>query len=308
MPLHRTLRLATCLAAAWLLHAGTAHAGYMLGGASNFAVLYTGTAANQLSTTNTTITGNVGIGDPNGNLAYLSASGPGTITGAVEYAASTVNANNSVSNTTITGGVTANNPAVQTALNALSTMSTTLGGETGTAQNITAGNSTQTITATSGHLDGSGNYVFAVSTVNLTNGGVLTINGSGLTAGQDVVFNITASNPNFDGAISLVGLTDDQVLFNIVGSGSTLTISSNGQTLNGDFLDYSGSIQMNHSTLDGRLFGGDSSNMQIVSGATIVAPPALVPEPSSLAVLGVGVIAFGVLRHRKQTLSGTRTA
>jgi hypothetical protein len=154
-------------------------------------------------------------------------------------------------------------------------------------QSITAGNGTLANTATSGHLDGSGNYVFAVSTVKLTNGGVLTINGTGLTVGQDVVSNIAANNPNFNGAISLIGLTDDQVLFNIIGSNSTLTISSNGQTLSGDFLDYSGNIQMNHSLLDGCLFGGSSQNMQAVSGATIVAPAATaVPEPSSLAVLG----------------------
>jgi hypothetical protein len=129
--------------------------------------------------------------------------------------------------------------------------------------------------------------VFAVSTVNLTNGGVLTINGTGLTVGQDVVFNIAANNPSFDGAISLIGLTDDQVLINIIGSNSTLAISSNDQTLSGDFLDYSGNIQMNHSLLDGCLFGGSSQNMQVVSGATIVAPAeTAVPEPSSLAVLG----------------------
>jgi hypothetical protein len=39
-------------------------------------------------------------------------------------------------------------------------------------------------------------------------------------------------------------------------------MASAGAILAGDFLDPLGTIQMNHAVLDGRLFGGDSSDMQ----------------------------------------------
>ncbi len=303
-----TLRLATCLTAAWLVHAGSAHATvYTLSntlssnGGTNFSVLDTGTAATALSITNATIQGFVGIGDPSGNNAYLSAT-TATIKGGVEYAASAINGSNSVTSSSIAWGVTANNSAVQSTLTALSTLSTTLGGESGAAQNITAGSSTQTITASTGTLDSSGNYVFTVSTVSLSNGGVLTINGSGLSASQDVVFNIAASAA-FDGAINLVGLNADQVLFNITGSGHTLTLNTNGaQAQTADFLDYSGAIDIQNDTLNGRVLGGDSSTMTIgAAGQTtsINTPGVKVPEPSSLALLGAGMLGLGALRRRK---------
>lgn len=310
MTCRSALRLATCLTAAWLIHAASAQAGTLSGtltadGATNFSVLDTGTGATALNITNATVTGFVGIGDPSGNNAYLSANGS-TVYGGVDYAASSINGSNSVTNSRITWGVSANVAAVQTTLTALSSLSTTLGGETGTAQNITAGTGTQTVTATSGTLDGSGNYVFTVSTVNLSNGGVLTINGTGLTAGQDVVFNIGAG-ASFGGAINLIGLTADQVLFNVTGSGHALTLNTNGaQTQTADFLDYSGAIDVQNDIVNGRIMGGDSSTFTIGAvgqTTTITGPGVKVPEPPSLAVLGFGVAAFAFLRRRKLTFA-----
>jgi hypothetical protein len=69
------------------------------------------------------------------------------------------------------------------------------------------------------------------------------------------------------------------------GSGNSLTISTNGATETGTFLDPNGMISMNHSVLNGRLFGGDTHDDQIVSGANISAP---VPEPSTLVLAGLG--------------------
>src|ERR1700719_4573142 len=106
-----------------------AHAGFMLGDAANFVILYEGNGNNnQLSTTNVTITGNIGIGDPNCSTAYLAASGgtPAAINGNILYAGA-VPTKNSIANTTFTGTVTGNNANVQADLNYLNSLSTTLG-------------------------------------------------------------------------------------------------------------------------------------------------------------------------------------
>ena len=131
------------------------------------------------------------------------------------------------------------------------------------------------------------------------------------TQGDNVVINILGSNinnPSFGGTLLLTGgLTADQVLFNIVGgsnltNGPTLTISTNGSTINADFLDPNGSVSENHSLVVGRIFGGDSSNMQIVSGAQINAPaPAATPEPSTVISALVGLAAVGVLKLRRRS-------
>ena len=160
--------------------------------------------------------------------------------------------------------------------------------------------SSQTINASSGILDGGGNRVFSTASVNLNNATTLTINGS---ASDYVVVNVTDNNPAFNGKIVLTGgITSDQVLFNMFGGnyvthtgGPTLTISANGQTTTGIFLDPNGGMQMNNTVLNGRFFGGDVQNQQIVSGASIFAP---IPEPASATVLILGA-ALGVLQIRR---------
>jgi hypothetical protein len=278
------------------------------GDATNFAVLYEGAGNNHLSTTNVTINGNIGIGAPSGTTtAQFSASGPGTINGGIQFAGAV---NESISNTTITGAITGNNANVQTDLNNLNSLSTTLGGEAGTSLSVNLNNlQSQTVNATSGILNGT-NYVFDVSSFTFNNGATLTINNNGV-AGDSVVFNF-ASNAQFGGTILLSGFTDDQVLFNFIGGsnlsgGPTLQINSNGAVVQGDFLDPNGPISVVHSVLDGRVFGGDSHDMQIVSGGTLNAPPASgpppppppIPEPASIALLGTALLAFSIFVKKR---------
>ena len=165
--------------------------------------------------------------------------------------------------------------------------------------------SSQTILASNGILDVDGNRVFDTTSVNLNNASTLTISGS---ASDYVVINVTDNNPAFNGQIVLTGgITSDHVLFNMFGGnyvthtgGPTLTISTNGQVTTGIFLDPNGSMQMNNSVLNGRFFGGDVQNQQIVSGASINAPPPI-PEPLSVVLWAELLAMVGIVSHRSRS-------
>ncbi len=299
--------------------------------AGNFAALFEGGGSgNTLNTNNTSINGQIGIG----GAGKFAASGPGTIssTGATNIqVASAVNSGQvTSSNTTYVqnagpGQTTSSTPVtvfgasnVTTDLTNLNSFSSTVGGFTGTSLTVNLNNNqSQTINASGGPAGTNGTItgnesVFTVSSFNFTNGATLTINGDGV---HNVILNFSRA-ASFGGTILLTGgLTSDQVLFNFTGGsnlsgGPALTVSTNGATETGIFLDPNGAMQINQSVLNGRFFGGDSTNMQIVSGVTLNAPGggtspdvASVPEPSSMAmVLGIGgLTALGYTWRRRRS-------
>ena len=308
------------LGAIFLLGYGgsVAHADFtpFLSDAVHFAVL--GQFSNDnTSFNNGTIIGDIGIGSPRsfsisngtvlGNIRFSGASStsgltpdpdPGSNPG--PFAAS--------GGGIVSGGVFANDSLATSALNQMNSYSQTVGAEAGTALTLT---SSQIVNASAGILDANGNRIFNTASVNLNNASTLAINGS---PSDFVVINVTDNNPAFNGAIILTGgITSDHVLYNMFGGnytthsgGPTLTVSTNGATTTGIFLDPNGGMQINHSELNGRFWGGDTANQQIVSGADINGPPGnAVPEPSevvalsamSLLVLG-GVFCF---RRRAKT-------
>ncbi len=290
--------LTICVAA---VPGSKAFATIQLGAAANFGVI-SDAGVPSLQINNGDITGNIGIANLSGQFQ---ASGPGTVTGNILFAGPV---NDSISNTTITGTITGNNSSVTSAINTLTSLSSTFAGEAGTSVAINLGNmGTQTINATSGTLDSSGNYVFNVSgALNLGNQAALTING---TASQNVVLNVANGLNTLQGSINLTGgITSDNVLINILGN-TSLKSSGNFNTdvINATLLDLGGTINMNEVTINGRVFGGDSSNMQLVSNFYLNAPTqhSNVPEPTSLiawcGLIGVGLIGFGWRRRERAT-------
>lgn len=287
--------------AAIALASPSAQAGYAA--PTTYGVLYTGDPHN-LDFANSNVVGNIGIANSGGFVG----SGFGTITGTVEFAAPNTGQYmpNSIS---VTGGATYGNATVQTDLNGLNSLSQTLGGEAGTALTLSAGGS---VNASSGILDSSGNEVFAATIGrSFVTGTTFTING---TSSQFVVVNIPSTGGlPFDGSIVLTGgITADQVLFNFDSGdyatntgGDTLTIENGLPTVDpataGLYLDPNGGIDIINSVVDGRIFGGDAVDLAITD-STINAPaPAAIPEPTSLALLGAGLMALGIIRRRHRT-------
>lgn len=292
------------VALALALLCSSAHAGFSLpGDSASYAVLYEGSGGHNLQINSSplngsTIFGNVGLGDENLGNPQAQLNNPAVITGNVNFAGPINYSGNAIVHGTTNGSVA----AVETDLNSLNSLSATLGAELGAALTISLSGTggSQTINAASGALDGTGNRVFNLTSMTFNNGNTLTINGDG--AGDFVVINVAVaniSNPHFAGAIDLTGgLTQDEVLFNFIGGnnvtltgGSTLQTSANNAFQHCTYLDPNGTINMNSVNVVGHVFGGDTSDMQIVSGATIT-----VPEPGSAMLTGFGLLGLALWR------------
>jgi hypothetical protein len=285
-----------------LVLATAAHASTVLplGAAANFAVLYEGTGGHNLGVTNDAISGNVGVG----GTGAVQFNGPGAINGVLDFSAANTGQFHNTNGSNIgPTSVTYSAPVVATALSDIASLSS---GVTGGA-NIAFTNAGETINESSGVLEtvlGVNVRVFNVTAYSANNASVLTIVGDG--SGAPVVFDFGFnSNVNLGGSVvfSGSGLTSgDQVLWNFQTTGKNISLTNNGETFRGVILAPSDAISLSNTNLYGRVLGGGSSDMQIVSGANVYAPiqPPGVPEPAAWALMLAGFGGIGALARARR--------
>src|SRR5262249_25642191 len=143
-------------------------------------------------------------------------------------------------------------------------------------------------------LNGVDYRVFTVTSYSENDGRLVTITGDG----HPVVFNFGfSSNVNLRGDVALNNIGEDQVLWNFTTTGKEINLNTNASSYHlplgyrGTILAPNDKISVVNSNLIGRVIGGNSSDMQIVSGDTIIAP---VPPLSNIATVSadnVGAIS-----------------
>jgi choice-of-anchor A domain-containing protein len=126
-----------------------------------------------------------------------------------------------------------------------------------------------------------GQYVFDLGGVNLGSGSTLALSAP---AGSTFVLNVGslllggAFNLSSAQIILTGGLTADDVLFNVLGSGGVNIASS---TVNGIVLALNRSVSVTGGAVNGELVGGSIS----LSGGSVNNPPPVVPEANTFLVL-----------------------
>jgi choice-of-anchor A domain-containing protein len=131
-----------------------------------------------------------------------------------------------------------------------------------------------------------GDYAFNLAGINLGSGSKLTLSAP---AGSTFVLNVQGGAFNLSSAQIILtgGLTADDVLFNVLGSGGVNIASS---TVNGIILALNRSVNVSGGTVAGEIVGGSIN----LSGGKVNNPPPVVPEANTALVLIplIGAILF----------------
>jgi hypothetical protein len=210
---------------------------------------------------------------------------------------------NTMTNVTLSGsGTVLNSNRVSTAITQMEQMSDFWSGVaathwTGTLTPVT--NLGRNGGTTSLGTVGAGIQVFSTNSISTNTG--LTISGN---ASDLIIVNVTTS-ASFSRAITLTGgITADQVLFNVLGTGNNaLNISANAATiLTADFFVRNSNYSLASATIHGRVLGGNGTDswggsLTLVAPADVPEPPS--PEPGTWAMMIGGFAAMVWWRYRK---------
>jgi hypothetical protein len=272
-------------------------AAFDLGLAANYAAI-SDPNVTSVNFNNSTYNGNIGIDNPNttanGNYVQFSS---GTVHGNFDFVAQK---QTQLGGGTVTGKIEGNVSAVGTAYTTIMNLSTMFAGETGQQLTTQTTINPGVVGQNPGIVDGSGNFVYMIDASDFLHHGTFAINAP---ANAYVVINVTGNgNVNINSDLLLTGgITPDHVFVNVTGTGAQVGGNTNGGPLDAVIVAPYDSINIDNTTINGRVFGGDAGQFSLVSGITLNAPQS-VPEPSPLvltAVSALGFISLGLWRRRR---------